>query len=409
MLPPVVRNKNFLRLWLAQLLSQIALNALIFVLTIKIYQLTSSNISVSLLILAFGLPAVLFGYLAGVYVDKLGLKRVLVGTNLIRTLLIITLFWLLKVPVFIYPIAFLISLATQFFIPAEGSAIPALVKKEDLISANSLFSLTLNSAMILGFVGAGPFLRIFTLNGTLIILTGLFAAALILVFSLPKSLSNLEVEKRSLFSVFFEGLVFIWRQRAVRNALFFLTITQSLVMVLATVAPGYVNKELGLDVEEISTTLMAPAALGMIFGSIFLSKWENKLKERTVVNGGLIGVGVGLFLLSVVVKQSFGHFAQLFTIIILFGLGFGNALITIHSTTAMQSQTPEELRGRVYGVLATLVSGAAMFPVIVAGGVADIFGVTKVVLFSGIILFLLGLYRVRGYLTYKVRSLIPGF
>lgn len=398
MLSKLISNRNFLKLWLAQIFSQVALNALIFVLTIKIYQETFSSTSVSLLILAFGFPAVLFGYLAGVYVDKLGLKKVLISTNLIRVLLMFTLFWSLKVPIFIYPIAFFISLATQFFVPAEGAAIPALVDNRQLINANSLFTLTLNSSLIIGFVGAGPLIKILGMNGALFFLMLLFALALILVSTLPKTLIDPQIHNKNTLKIFFEGLIFIWKKKEVRHALFFLTLTQVLTMVLSTVAPGFVNKDLGLEVEEISTTLMAPAATGMILGALFLGRWGHKIGQRRMVDAGIIGAGICLIILSFLVKNVLGGFAQFFTVVILLMLGFENALITIPSTTVMQVQTSEEMRGRVYGVLSTLVFGAAMVPVLLAGGIADLFGGTKVVLISGIFVLLIGLYRLRGYL-----------
>ena len=88
----VLRNKNFLCLWLDQLMSQIADRFLLYILLILVYKLTKSNLGVSIPLLIFGFSAVLFGPSAGVFVDRWNKKHVMVISNLLRgglTLLII--------------------------------------------------------------------------------------------------------------------------------------------------------------------------------------------------------------------------------------------------------------------------------------------------------------------------------
>jgi predicted MFS family arabinose efflux permease len=89
----LLKNTNFLKIWSAQLLSQIASNLLNFALIIRIFDLAANtpfaNISVSLLILSFGIPSIIFAVLAGAYVDHLDRKKVLVITNLLRAVLVL--------------------------------------------------------------------------------------------------------------------------------------------------------------------------------------------------------------------------------------------------------------------------------------------------------------------------------
>ncbi len=80
----VFRNRPFLLLWLSQAFTQIGGNMVIYGLTVIILQATSSNTAVSFLILTFLGPAVLFSAVAGVYVDRLDKRLVLVVTNLLR-------------------------------------------------------------------------------------------------------------------------------------------------------------------------------------------------------------------------------------------------------------------------------------------------------------------------------------
>src|ERR1700726_792034 len=158
----VLKNRSFLLLWLAQLLSQVVFNAANYGIIALVTAITHSTILVGLAIVSFTLPAVPFSLLAGVYVDHLDKRLVLWVSNALRAvttgLIVFALLWNphLLIPLFI--LTFLISLITQFFIPAEASAIPLLVSKNDLAPALSIFNITLTAAQALGFLVLGGLL-----------------------------------------------------------------------------------------------------------------------------------------------------------------------------------------------------------------------------------------------------------
>ena len=148
----VWRNTSFLILWLGQVFSQLA-DKIYLVLIIAIissnFQTEGQSISVwvSLVMIAFTIPAVLFGSLAGVYVDRWSKKAVLVVSNLLRGMLVLMIPFCLSIEsinrqIFSLPftfllillITFLVSTCTQFFAPAEQSTIPLIVRKPDLFS-----------------------------------------------------------------------------------------------------------------------------------------------------------------------------------------------------------------------------------------------------------------------------------
>ena len=153
--------KSFSYLMLSELFSQIAMNLLIFVLLILVFNLVRSSISVSGVILAFTIPALFFGILAGIYVDRWNKKHVLFYTNLLRAVLVFPLFFLNTSLFAIYVITFLVSLATQFFIPAEAPIIPLIVEKRLLLSANALFSMGIFASILIAYAVSGPFLLFF--------------------------------------------------------------------------------------------------------------------------------------------------------------------------------------------------------------------------------------------------------
>ncbi|MEB3339095.1 MAG: hypothetical protein VKJ46_16610 [Leptolyngbyaceae bacterium] len=175
---PVLRNRNFLALWSGQVFSQLA-DKVYLVLMIAVidarFQAADQTISgwVSSIMIASTIPAVLFGSVAGVYVDRWSKKAVLVVTNLLRGALVLLLPALLWVSQGWAPLAglplgfcvllavtFLVSTLTQFFAPAEQSAIPLIVDRQHLLSSNSLYTTTMMASVIIGFAVGEPLLAI---------------------------------------------------------------------------------------------------------------------------------------------------------------------------------------------------------------------------------------------------------
>ncbi len=155
----MLKNRSFLLLWLAQLLSQMIFNAANYGIIALVTAVTHSTTLVGLAIVSFTLPAVPFSLLAGVFVDYLDKRMVLWVSNILRALAMgFMVFVLLVNPhtvVWLFFLAFAISLISQFFTPAEASSIPLLVSKQDLVSAISLFNITLTIAQALGFLVLG--------------------------------------------------------------------------------------------------------------------------------------------------------------------------------------------------------------------------------------------------------------
>lgn len=394
--PKVLHNKNFLKIWIAQIASQFGLNVLNFVLLLKVYDVAKSNTPVSLLLLAFGVPGLLLGYLAGAYVDNVDTKKVLVVTNVVRALtLLFLVFFPEKLTVY-YLVALLIAIASQFFIPAEGSILPLIVKKEQLLEANSLFTTTLYAMTFTGFLLAGPSLRLFDTQGTAIVIMISFIVALVMVWMLPElGRKSLEFKPIQLFGKLFEGLQFLWKKREVRNALFFLTLTQTIFLLIATLAPGFLDKVLKIDVREASVVLVAPAAIGLLIGAVTINKFPRRFSQRLLVSLGIVSLGVTLLLLTVIGDVFPGSIGIASTVFLSIILGIGIAYINIPASTSMQVDTTDRLRGRMYGLLVSLQSGVSLMPIILAGALADLFGVSFVLQSLGIIVFLLGMYRFR--------------
>src|SRR5437764_6836491 len=155
----VLKNRNFVLLWLAQLISLTVLNAANFGIIVLVNPVTNSVVMAGVAIIGFMLPAVPFSAVAGVIVDRLNKRLVLWVSNMLRmfTMLLIvvsllydhTNLWPL------YVLIFLTSLIGQFFTPAESASIPLLVGERELMPALSLFNITMTLAQAIGFLVLG--------------------------------------------------------------------------------------------------------------------------------------------------------------------------------------------------------------------------------------------------------------
>src|SRR5262249_5097468 len=132
-------------------------------------------------------PAIALGPLAGVYVDRCSNKIVLILSNLARAFFVsmVTLPWIAHSPKACLALAFLVSIGSQFFGPAETSSIPRLVKKEDLFHANSLFFTTMMIALGFGFAVGEPIISRTGADKAPLAIALAFALAALLLFELP--------------------------------------------------------------------------------------------------------------------------------------------------------------------------------------------------------------------------------
>ena len=155
----VLKNRNFLLLWVAQLTSLTVQNAVNFGVVLLVTDLTHSVFMVGLAIISFTLPAIPFGAVAGSIVDHLDKRLVLWVTNLLRMVtmvLIVISLWTDRSGLWpLYVLTYLASLIGQFFVPAEGSSIPILVGEKDLLPALSLFNISITISQALGFLLLG--------------------------------------------------------------------------------------------------------------------------------------------------------------------------------------------------------------------------------------------------------------
>jgi len=383
----VLRNKDFLFLWLDQLMSQLADRLLLYILLVLAYQLTKSNLGVSMPMLAFGMSAVFFGPSAGVFVDRLNKKWVMVISNILRGALILLMVPLIESSIVVlFAISFVIFSVSQFFSPAEISSIPMLVEKRDLIAANSLFMISLMVASILGIGLAAPLTGFFGIKTVLIIAGSLHLTSTLatLMISLKHHKKKFKVNLWSLLKEMLTGLEFIRRKPLIRYSLAKLFIATSVLAVVSLLAVNFSEKVLLIGAANFGYLILSAGA-GMLLGGLFLGRFSHHFRKANLIFCGFLLAGSSLILLT--------RLTDIFSVFALvFFLGMGNAFIVTPLQTVLHEKIPRPIRGRVFGVQNMLINSAFTFPVVILGEFADLIGFRAIIISLGALILLTGVF-----------------
>lgn len=412
----VARNANFNRLWGSQILSQVAINLLNFALIIRVYQLAQgtrfANISVALLILSFGLPSVLFAAAAGVFVDHWNKRLVLMIVNFLRALLVLGYIVFEQNLWVVLALSFGISVATQFFVPAEAAAIPRFVTARQLLRANALFVFTMYASFIVGYSASAPTIALLGSYGPYLVTAAMFAIAGLLDYFLPNMVSKQvsRISASKLVRYTWREVNTNWRLIRTNHNLAFpivqLTIGQALLAVVMALAPALAIALVGVPIEKSSHYLIIPAGVGLVVGVAIVERLASRVGKTRLIAAGVVLAGACLVALSLTQRLRIsvaGH--PLLTsdqsgavvAVIVFVLGMVNAMVSVAAQTILQENTTDSSRGKVFGALSMLINVAATAPVLFVGVLADLTSVTAVILMVGATLLAFGIFQV-GYL-----------
>ncbi len=389
----LLKNRAFMVLWFGQLVSQIA-DKVFFVLLISLLESYQSppgfeNSMRSALMIAFTLPAILFGSAAGIFVDRFPKKQVMIAADVIRAALMLLIPVLPKHFFILLAITFLISSVTQFFAPAEQAAIPLLVRRENLMSANALFTTTMMGSLIVGFAIGEPLLTLVkTWAGEksqdfFVALLYLIAAISGLFITIKEKKINTSDLAIHPWSDFKEGMRYLWKNRLVRNAMLQLTVLYSVFAALTVLAFSLAER-VGLKSTQFGF-LLAAAGIGLVFGAGALGHWGDRFHHKPLPLVGFLNMAFVLAVFTFIQDKWLG--------LGLSGvLGFGASLIGVPMQTVIHASTEESMRGKVFGFQNNVVNIALSVPLAVAGPLTDAVGLSVVLVGMSILVTVAGIW-----------------
>jgi CRP-like cAMP-binding protein/predicted MFS family arabinose efflux permease len=365
----IFRNRNFTRLWAAQLVSAMGSALTSLAASILVYRLTGSAASVGLMLIATAVPTVFVGLIAGVFVDRYDRRRIMIAADVIRAVLVFLLPFLIPLHVaWLYAIVVLSSAVGQFFDPAHASLLPELASDEELAAANSLMAVSSIGSTTIGFAAAGLIASRFPIEWAFYLDAASFlvSAGLILFIKVAPPPVSGKTSVATVARNLRAGLRFVVETPILRS-LFIVVVPifaifglhNTLLLPFALRALGATEFEFGLQ--------QAAESVGIAIGSLLMARLSDRLRE-----GQWLAISyIGMALAATAYSQS----SVVAVAIALVGLsGFINAPSYIGRQLIIQRNSPREMRGRVNS--AFFVTRDVMFMIGMAlAGLADVIDV----------------------------------
>jgi MFS family permease len=401
----LLRRRNFALLWVGQLVSQIGDMVLMIALPFYVYQLTGSLFHTGLMYIVETLPRILFGSLAGVFVDRWDRRWTLIASDLGRAAVLLLLM-LVRAPNhlwLIYAVAGVQAVLALFFAPALSAITPTLVGEQQLVTANALQSVSESLMRFIGPPLGGALFALVGLTGVVLVdsTSFVFSAALLLLIGASKR--HVDVVRRApavgrlwvqLWREWLDGLRLV-RERPIITGLFvtcgLFAFSQGLVAAPLIV---FVREVMGGTALTLGWMAMAQG-VGSLLGAGLVER------ASTVVDPAyLIGVPLVIAGCIVLVFVNVPVLVVVLPLIAVMGLFIVGFFVT--TQTLIQRHIADQYRGRVAGALGTTTALMALLGMLIASTLGDRVGAVALLDSSG------GLTALAGVVAViMVRDAVP--
>lgn len=385
----VLQLKPVRRLWLAQVVSVFGDFLAIFaVLSYVSFQLHASAAQVTGISVSFMIPFALIGPIAGVFVDRWNVKRTMIASDLIRAGLALALVFATSL-LQVYVILFLLSAVSAFFMPAQTVTIRTIVPREGLLSANALVQQAFQIMRIVSPALAGAMVGWFGASSCYYVdtISFLISASLITTIVIAREPVVPSKDSHPIKSVLNDltvGVKFIFTHSTISFVILAMAAGMFAISCFGPLIAVYVRDELHATSLAFGI-INALIGVGMIFGTLGMNKFAQKLSKTHLALWGLLTMGA-----FVVVLAAFKTIAA--ASISMFGVGVGVVFVFVSAQTLMQGQTPMELIGRVSSSVMSVLSIAQLVGLAFSGSLAQQIGIRNLFYASAVLLLLLSVF-----------------
>ncbi|MDR3565973.1 MAG: MFS transporter [Negativicutes bacterium] len=399
----LIINRNFGLLWFGQLVSQVGDKAYNIVLMWWLLEKTASPIFVSSFLIASLLPELIFGPVAGVYIDRWNKKRILVAADFIRGIVVLTLAVLYQLDMLsighIYIAALFISFCSALFNPTTMAVIPLVVAKKELQRANALSQMVAGAVAIIGpLLGASGmafwgYVGVLVFNGCSYILSGI--AAMFLRIGAGEV-----VAKESVFSALAQGFRYIWSDERVSVVVIVVAVIHVFVGSIVVVMPFLAPLLAGSGIHNLGV-LQAALGGGMIIGAVYVSKYGRGYFSGLTLFCAIAVMGVGIVMLGTL-QLIHIRFLVIYAVCCII-IGMCIAVVSVFWRTIAQICVPEDMTGRVFSVLSTTGNISLPISMAIFGVLLNYVAPASLLVFAGVCLLLIGIV-----LVYNIRPIFEG-
>ncbi len=384
----VVRDPRYFRLWLGGLVSSFGDTLHYVALVVLVFRLTGQGVAVAGLVVAEIVPILILGPVAGVIIDRFDRKAVLVGADLFRAVLVLSLIW----PQGLWHAYFVaagLAAGNTFFNPTLQAVLPAITTDQQRLAANSVAWSTGRLVQIIaaavaggliGFIGTGP---AFAVNAT----SFAISAALIATIMVPSHAGQLGAgTKRGLVDYYAEareGLRFALRDRFVSSLLLVQSLASFAVGATGAMLVVLSERQLLLPPEGFAWLIGAIGA-GALIGPLIPNTLARDYRDARWLFIPYVVRGVADVLIAVFVP-----FPIALALLFVYGLCTSTGMVVFSST--VQGAVPDRVRGRVFTLLDVSWSAMRLLSLALGGVIVDALGVAPLFWMGGVLLAAAGL------------------
>lgn len=402
----VLRKRNFLLLWMGQVISQFGDRLTQMALIGLVYELKPlSTFGLAKMFSVTVIPVFLIAPVAGVYIDRWNKQKTMYLSDLFRGMLVflIPLFALkIKSLILVYLFIFLSFCIARFFISAKMALIPDIVAKDELLVGNSLISMTAIIAAVLG-LGCGGIIveRVGIYTAFLIDALTFFVSALF-VFLMrlqkyethfhPSDILHLskdaliKVKKSFIFEVK-EGLRYILASQDTRYAAKIMFLLFASIGSLYTVFIVFIQETLSTITSALGWLAVA-LGIGLFVGSLLYGKFGSGLSLKRLINYSLTFSSLYLLTLTILLRL---YHLGIFAFFSCFLLGLLSSPILIAVNTLIHKESDNGFWGRIFSYLEVIIHLAFIIFMFLASYLAERTSPFTTIIGIGIIIFIFSL------------------
>lgn len=377
----LMRSRNYALLWWGQFVSEMGNRFHWIAVSLWIYSVTQSASAVSLAISSMFVGSLAISLWAGVLVDRLNRKVILIASDVVRALLVALIPRLMEVNMgLVYADLGLISVATAFFRPAIFAIVPTIVVRRDLLPANSFFTAMDTGTEIIGpaiagilalQIGYAPLLYIDAA-------TYLISALCIVAMLIPIGTKLVErLDPRTVWKDVIEGFRYV-RSDALQWSFFVLLFPTAIVgSGLNSLQTPLAKGALGITDAQFGT-FNSTWGIGFVAASLLLGWYGVRLRRSAVILSGFFGVFFATALMGL--SRSFGDL-----LITAFVVGFANTLHYVGLSTFIMEYTPQHVIGRLISIRQVALGSIRVLSPLAFGTLADYVGVRPAILLMALV------------------------
>jgi MFS family permease len=388
----LIRNRNFSLLWIGQLISffgdrihQVALGVLVTQL--------GTPLDLGITLAATAAPNVVLGPLAGALVDRWDRRGTMIVCDIVRALLVLLVPVVVNVSmVWVYVVAFAVATIGLLFRPAKTAVVPAIVRDDQLVTANSASSINETIADLIGYpIAAAIVASLAGIIGAAFVLdagTYLVSALLIYGMTVPgQDLVRTPFSAGAIWREMGEGWSYLVRQAE----LFWNTVISTVAQLAfgAEIVCSFLYAKEVLDQQYLPFPenygwMMSALGLGSVIGGLVIGGFAMRTRKGPMTIAGFVLLGAAMIAAGLVRNPyvAIGLF---------FAIGVANMLYLVPTITLFQERTPQRLFGRVVSTRQALTFGAMALSMGIAGWLAGIIGSAQVLMLGGALIAVAGL------------------